>query len=340
MFYRYEIVQRGNEDILYLYLNMKYEFSNELIRKDTKELSRRTKNFINSNNIKFNGSKVYLIVDDIIVKVVDIKDVISDNKYNDYYSPDNFMVNITLPDKSLSEITLREYLLNQMFIYHSYNLNDEVFRAICVLLNGYAYKMKRENSYIDYLETDKTDINNFEINEIISKYNKIIDSVNGMFLSYNHTYILPFIHYSSCGKTLSNPKYPYLSSVNCLWDYASDKYVKYTDYSYNYINEKLEVNIDPKSSVFISGSINNLKIHFNNVVFTSEELKNILNLNSNNIYIILYNDKIRIITFGCGNSYGLSLFSANELANNGHHYNQILGYFFPKTKLNRFINND
>ena len=76
MFYRYEIRNNGKEDILYLYLNMKEEYSKELGRNATnEELSRRTKNFIRNNNINFIGNKVFLIVDGIIVKTLDISNV-------------------------------------------------------------------------------------------------------------------------------------------------------------------------------------------------------------------------------------------------------------------------
>ena len=83
MFYRYEIINNGKEDILYLYLNMKYEFSKELIGNDFKDLSRRTKNFINSNNIKpsFNN-KEYTIVENQELLINDENNQINNYKSN------------------------------------------------------------------------------------------------------------------------------------------------------------------------------------------------------------------------------------------------------------------
>ena len=51
MIYKYEIRNINGEDVLYLYLTMSYEFSKELknTSSDT-DLTRRTKNFIKSNN--------------------------------------------------------------------------------------------------------------------------------------------------------------------------------------------------------------------------------------------------------------------------------------------------
>ena len=69
MFYNYEIKNNGFEDILYLYLSMKYEFSKELIGNDFKDLSRRTKNFINANKISVfcKGDKK---LEELVYKVV------------------------------------------------------------------------------------------------------------------------------------------------------------------------------------------------------------------------------------------------------------------------------
>ena len=74
MFYKYEIRNNGKEDILYLYLTMSYEFSKELGHNaDDREMTRRTRNFINSHNIRFNGEKVYLVIDGIVVRTLNIK---------------------------------------------------------------------------------------------------------------------------------------------------------------------------------------------------------------------------------------------------------------------------
>ena len=146
MFYKYEIINKNNEDILYLYIDMKYEFSNEFINNDS-ELSRRTINFINSNKINFKGKKVYLIVNGIVVKSVDISKAIS-NHYilTNCYSVDSFMINIELDDKSRCEIPLRSYLLSILFNNYNYDINIEVYKCLSILFTTYAYKTMKEYS--------------------------------------------------------------------------------------------------------------------------------------------------------------------------------------------------
>ena len=115
MFYKYEIKNNGNEDILYLYLTMSYEFSKELgFKSDDMEMTRRTKNFIRNNGIEYSGKKVYLVIDDIIVRSLDISskdDNIETLKDKLYYSNDYYFITIKLDNDVLIEITLREFLL-------------------------------------------------------------------------------------------------------------------------------------------------------------------------------------------------------------------------------------
>ena len=344
MFYKYEIIKKDNEDILYLYLDLKYEFSNELIRNEN-DLPRRTINFINSNKINFKGKKVYLIVNDIIVKTVDISKVFP-QEYNNYnnYSVDNYLVNIQLEDKSMFEISLRDYLLSILFYNFSYDIDIEVYKCISILFTTYAYKMMKEYSFIDicsnfgyYVDYSYYKSKYLDYNDILNKLNGVIDEVNSIFMMFDNEYILPFIHYSNCGKTIGNKNYPYLSSVKCIWDILSPYYVNYCDYSFSELYSKLNINIDSKNTVSIKFDNKTNRLIIDKYVFSFEELKLNLNLRSNNIYIIIYNKYIRFITIGLGNSYGLSIFSANEMAKNGAKYYNILNYFFPKVKLYKYI---
>ena len=144
MFYNYEIHNNGKEDILYLFLTMKYEFSSEFNLQDENDLKRRTKNFIQSNHIPFHGNHIYLIVDGIVVKSIDISKTIY-NSFPSSYSSDYFMVSIKLEDNSICEISLKDYLISVLFSYFDLNLHDEVLKCICILYNGYIYKMMKEN---------------------------------------------------------------------------------------------------------------------------------------------------------------------------------------------------
>ena len=111
MFYKYEI--KNNE--LYLYLTMNYEFSNEFGYNSDSNLNRITLDFINTNNIDFDGNIINYVVDNIIVKKVNLLKDVNRVVNNPLCSCDNYTVNVKLNDNSLCEIYLHEcYLKNIM----------------------------------------------------------------------------------------------------------------------------------------------------------------------------------------------------------------------------------
>lgn len=341
MFYRYEIAKQNGEDVLYLYLTMKYEFSKELVGEDDKELGRRTNHFIQANNIPFKGNKVFLVVDDMIVKSINLNSIINYHTDTNIYSVDSFLINIELDDHSLCEVTLREYLISTLFYKYMENIHDEVLKAICILYNTYAYKMMKEegkilatNPFVIFKPTSyyKTMFSNYEM--IVNRFQGIINQIDSMFLKYKDDYILPFIHYSNAGKTLSNNNYPYLSSVKSLWDLMSPYYIDINDFTYMELRDKLKIDIKNNTNISIYNNSNSIrKIVIGDHIFSIEEFKKLLQLKSCNIYIILYSNFIRILTSGWGNDYGLSIYGANNIANNGGNYYQILKYYFPKIKM-------
>lgn len=352
MFYKYEIKNNGIEDILYLYLTMTYEFSRELALDSTdNELARRTRNFIRNNNIHYNGKKVYLVIDGIVVKSLDITEYtepIEILKDSLYYSNEHFLVTVRTFDNSLIELPLKEYLLGVLAANSLPNLDSEVLKALCILFRTYAFKCMSENKEINayndfaiykpisyYKLVWTTDYEN-----ILNKLNEVIKETDCLFLSYDNNYILPFIHYSNIGCTYLHGDYPYLSSVSSLWDLASPYYVEIKDFSYDVISSILDVNIDSNSKIEII-DIDKKKfvkrINLGGKVFTGEELKNLLNLKSLNMNIIFNKDSIRIITKGYGNGLGLSIFGSNELARNGCDYANIIHYYYPNVKINKYI---
>lgn len=352
MFYKYEIKSNGKEDILYLYLNMAYEFSRELaLDINHEEVSRRTKNFIKNNNINYDGDKVYLVIDGIVVKTLDISNMnneLSDINSAFVYSNDDFLVTLRLDDKSFIEISLREYLLgclaNNMFI----NIEIETLKSLCVLYRTYAYKMMKENHFISFNDDlikyrpisyyKMVWIDNYNL--VLSKLEEAINSTDCMFITHNNNYILPFIHLCSSGRTYFHSDYPYLKNVKSLWDLGSPYYLEIKDYSFDGFNKMLGSSVNQRSKIdFIELDYKGFvkKIEVDNKIYSGEEFKNLLGLNSLNISLIINKNYIRIISRGYGNCLGLSIYGANELAKNDCNYINILFYYFSGISINRYI---
>lgn len=352
MFYRYEIKNNGKEDILYLYLNMAFEFAKELQNKvNEEELSRRTKNFIKSNNIDFKGNKVFLVIDGIVVKTLDIKskDLVTEVIKKNNYTNENYLVTIKLTDNSLVEVTLKEYLLGVLAGFYQENLVLETFKVFSILFRTYAYKMMDDEHFIEAdsefaLYNPIYNYKNIWDKRYEERYNILNEAINKtdtIFLSYNSKYILPFIHYCNSGKTLTNKDYPYLHSVKSLWDLLCDSYINALEYSYEDISKILGVLVNEKVKIELLEMDNNLvkKIKINNKVFTGSELLNKLNLKSLEMVFLFNKDKVKIVTKGCGHFLGLSIFGSNELAKNNCNYIDIINYYFPTVKIMKYKKN-
>ena len=255
--------------------------------------------------------------------------------------PDNFLINLKLEDNSMIEVSLREYLLSILFKYYKYHV--EVLKSISILFNTYAYKCMRENKYINsnnyfinYIPSINYKSTISDYDNIREKLNNIIDSTSCIYLSYNNQFILPFIHSVNSGRTSSNIKYPYLSSVKSLWDMTSKNYITSYFFSYSEVKNILNIDLDSTSTYMFTDKTNSV-LKLGNSVFFFFEIRNKLNLKSNSIYLIIDNRGIEFINIGEGNGLGLSLFGAEKIAKNGGKFYNILYYYFPKTKLYRYI---
>lgn len=352
MFYKYEVRNNGKEEILYLYLTMAYEFSKELLSDtDSNEITRRTKNFIKNNGISYNGSKVYLVIDGIVVKTLDIKNEQTDVellKESLYYANEYYLVTIKLDDESLIEISLKDYLLGVLATNMIPGLEVETIKALAILYRTYAfYKMSSDkyisasDSYAIYKPLSYYKLAWIEkYDEITNKLEEAIKDTDCLFLTYKNSYILPFIHFSNIGQTFAKEEYPYLSSVRSLWDLISPHYIEYKDYPYEILSKiiKTDVSVDSEFSILeVDDKHFVKKLKIASSIFSGEEFRKLLNLKSLNISIIVNMNYLRIITRGWGNCLGLSIFGSNELAKNGCDYANILKYYFPLVKLNKYI---
>ena len=352
MFYKYEIRNNGFEDILYLYLTMAYEFSKELtLKSKDKDIARRTRNFIKNNNIKYNGSKVFLVIDDIVVKSLNISNLNDEvESLNDklHYSNNHFFVTVRLDNNVLIEVSLKEYLLGILATLYTSELKLETIKALCVLYRSFAFKEMNEkkeiravNEFCIYRPISYYKlswINNFE--EVYKIILTAIEETDCLFTSFNKYYTLPFIHYSNDGKTISSDKYKYLTKVSSLWDLTAPSYINIKDYSYEELSKILNTTITNNSifdviEVDDNGYINKLQI--DNSVFIVEDLVKLLNLKSLSINIILNNTSVKFISKGYGYFFGLSIFGANEIAKNGCDFIRIIKYYFPNITISKYI---
>ena len=181
----YKIARSNNEEVLYLYLNVDYEFGEDLEEDD---LEKKARNYLVTHDIKFNGNKIVFIVNGISTKMITIEN--NKTYLNDYL--------ITLNTKE--KITIKALLLSLLFSNINISLREETLKSLTVLYRGeIIYNLN--NNYLDinklslsyhnynyykvtYPETYKS---KFEI------FNKVIDETNGEYLINNRKPIRCFM---------------------------------------------------------------------------------------------------------------------------------------------------
>lgn len=351
MFYRYEIKKVNEEDILYLYLTMAYEFSKELgVKASDEDLTRRTKNFIKNNNIDFQGKKAFLVIDGIIVKTIDLEQEteieLIDEKHE--YDDEKYLVTVELDNHIIVEITLKEYLLGVLATNSIPNMELEALKALTILYRTYAFyemqtyhKIMAINRYQIYKPLSYYKL--AWIHDYNSTYRRLltaIEQTDREFVTYEGKLIIPFVHICSNGYTSTDKDFPYLEKIPSLWDYASPQFLKITDYSYPQLEKIMNQQKEAIQNIKILSLTDNNridKIQIGSKVLDGIMFKNLLNLPSDDITIIITDDKVRFITRGYGVSLGLSEFGANEMAKSKCSYTEIIRYYYPHIAIKRFI---
>lgn len=330
MLEKYKVVKEKNEDVLYLYLSMNYEFAKDL---DDYNLDNLDKNWLINQRIQFNGNKVVIFVDGIPTKVV----LLNDN--DKILSDKDIILTLDTDDK----ISLDKLLLSILFSNITIFLEEEALKAITILyrselIKRYRNKEKisKDNHHFSYVNLNYYKLlypNTYKMYETLFK--KVIKATDGEYLVYNKEPIEAYIHLVSNGYTETNNNIPYLKQTESLWDLAYPNYMNQKYFSVEELRKRLNIkdkniNIEIKQ---LSPSNRILKLQVNDKIFNSLDLMTGLDLPSADITILVLKQGFTFITRGIGNGYGLSIIGANALAKLDCNYKQILGYYFQNVVL-------
>lgn len=176
-----------------------------------------------------------------------------------------------------------------------------------------------------------------------------VSATNDEVIVYQNDLVLPVFFNTGSGSTRSAEEawgleIPYLVSVSSKQDVNSTNYLKivefeimdlinllegyYTGLSLSEDNFFQEVIVTARDSI---GYVT--KIDLNGQTVSGEEFAMVLGLASSHFYIEDYDKKVRIICNGTGHGVGLSQYGANEMAQSGSIYTQILSYYYTDTTI-------
>lgn len=331
MLENYKIIKTSNDEILYLYLNIDYEFGNDFKNNDNEEdLEKKAANYLTTHNIEFKGNKVIFIINGIATKTINI------NKNKTYLN--NYLVTLNTEEKT----TIKNILLSLLFSNINLTLNEETLKAITILYRGeIIYNL--DNNYLD-LRKLFLSYHNYNYYKVtypetykskLSIFNKVIDDTNGEYLINNNKAIRCFTHLVSNGYTEEDKSIPYTIKKESLWDLAYPNYLQRKSYSIKEFKEKLNLknnNFNIKITN-ISNSNRIKEIDLGERKIDARNLAVILDLPSTDITIIIKKNHLTFITRGIGSGLGLSIIGSDNLAELGYNYKQILNYYFKDVSL-------
>lgn len=371
MFYRHVIVLDNNQEVLYLYVDNSYEFANDLENNSvSNNVYQKIINYINNNGIKFDGQKVFLVVNNSVVASLTIntsdikekKDYSFINNLNksvdediEILDVDDFpsikLIDLNRSSGIIERMKLEDYVFGIVGGEMPGVFNIEAMKAQAVIARTYALKqLKSKKPIRDYNETqifrDNKYLkllwgNNYDLYK--EKIQLAINSTKGQVLKFDGGLIDAYYHLTNNGKTENSRNilkiaYPYLVSVPSVWDLSSPSYLNKRRVSNDYLSKLLNTKIDNTTNVEILSRTESSRvkyIKFNDKVFDGFILGSKLGLPSNDYSIDIGDEETIFTTRGFGHGLGLSKYGANGMARQGYNYKQILEHYFPNTYIDR-----
>lgn len=323
----YKIAKSGNEEILYLYLNVNYEFGEDLEEDD---LEKKARNYLVTHDINFNGNKIVFIVNGISTKIITIE--------NNKTYLNNYLITLNTKEK----MTLKEILLSLLFSNINISLREETLKALTVLYRGeIIYNLNSNFLDINKLSLSYHNYNYYKVTypetykSKFEIFNKVIDKTDGEYLINNGKPIKCFTHLVSNGYTEEDKSIPYTVKKESLWDLAYPNYLQRKDYNIKEFKERLNLKSDnfniKITSISNSNRIKELDLGERKI--DARSLAVYLDLPSTDITIIIKKNYLTFITRGIGSGLGLSIIGADNLSELGYNYKQILNYYFKDVSL-------
>lgn len=224
MFYNYQILNVNNEEVLYLYVNSMFEFSSELGKSKKKEnILNKVNDYIHIMDINFNGKKVMLVVNGLIIaslvltptvlakntnnneilykEIIDIDkddniDIIDINSNiknyiekditnNNGYIISNF---VKMKDKNgkTTYVDLNNYLTNKLSKMIPPTYEEEAIKAAAVITRTETFRDLYENNYLD----EESFISTFKLKKMWNKnYKYYFNKLNSAVIDTSYEYL-------------------------------------------------------------------------------------------------------------------------------------------------------
>lgn len=247
-------------------------------------------------------------------------------------------------------LELEEYITGVVGAEMPASFHEQALMAQAVIARTYALKANSRGQVLSDSVSTQSYKNNEELRSMWggsynTYYNKVRNAVSntqGLYLTYNGTYIEAVYHSTSNGRTEDSVNvwgnsFPYLVSVDSPYDSTNSSFTYEKYISYEEVSSKLGTVVDSSTNFNILGRTAGDRvssIEVNGSVFSGVEFRNKLGLRSADFSINKTDTGVNITTKGYGHGVGMSQYGAYGMAKNGYSYADILYHYYPGVSIN------
>lgn len=235
------------------------------------------------------------------------------------------------------------------------NMKEEVLKAQAVMVRtqlAYCEKNNQEKPKALSKEEMEQLWGQKNYYEFYEKLIRAAEETEGQVITFQGEVINPAFHKVSAGYTRDGSTVykntPYLLSVKSEADILSEDYLKVQFFTSKGFMERQSYLI-PASSIEekpVGDIVKSIELQRDGAEYVTamkingtevdvDAFLETFELPSANFFIKEMDDKVRIVTKGCGHGYGLSQYGANEMAKKEKTYEEILKYYFSGIKIEK-----
>lgn len=237
-------------------------------------------------------------------------------------------------DKQI-EMSIEEYGIGMLAKEISVTYEEEALKVQAVLVRTAIYKQIKESGSGTVLQdefwTTKEMKDQWGAASYSKNYKKLEQAwqdTEGQVLLYGENLAnAPFCRLTNGstrdgGEVLGSEDYPYLKIKDCPLDIESKEQMQ------TVVLEDMDAEV---TAVDTAGYVTSVRVGKETV--SGEEFRGTYDLASSCFTLQKYDGKLRVTTRGVGHGLGLSQYTANEMAEEGKGYEEILMYFFEGTQI-------
>lgn len=235
------------------------------------------------------------------------------------------------------------------------NMKEEVLKAQAVMVRTQLAYCEKNNQEKPKALSKKEMEQLWGQKNYYEFYEKLIraaEETEGQVITFQGEVINPAFHKVSAGYTRDGSTVykntPYLLSVKSEADILSEDYLKVQFFTSKEFMERQSYLI-PASGIEekpVADIVNSIELQRDGAEYVTamkingtevdvDVFMETFELPSSNFFIKEMDDKVRIVTKGCGHGYGLSQYGANEMAKKEKTYEEILKYYFSGIKIEK-----